>query len=78
MKTTRPTTTPASSPACTARERWARSAWCFPDYHESLWGKPPCDFQAHERFFGLWRPDGSLKPMGQAVARFRQGRAEGA
>ena len=35
--------------------------WCFPDYHESLWDRPPCDFQAHERCFGLWRPDGSLR-----------------
>ena len=44
--------------------------WCFPDYHNSLWDKPPCDFQQHERFFGLWRPDGSLKPMGRAVQQF--------
>lgn len=44
--------------------------WCFPDYDPSLWGKPPCDFQLYERFFGLWRPDGSLKPMGKAVADF--------
>lgn len=49
-------------------------AWCFPDYHQSLWGWPPCDFQAHERFFGLWRPDGSLKPMGKAVADFARGK----
>lgn len=45
-------------------------AWCFPDYDKSLWNKPPCDFQAFERFFGLWRPDGSLKPMGKVVADF--------
>ncbi len=44
--------------------------WCFPDYDKSLWGRPPCDFQHYERFFGLWRPDGSLKPMGKAVAEF--------
>ena len=44
--------------------------WCSPDYHESLWNEPPCDFQPFERFFGLWRPDGSLKPMGQAVKDF--------
>ena len=24
--------------------------WCFADYHESLWGRPPCDHQRHERF----------------------------
>ena len=44
--------------------------WCFPDYDPSLWGKPPCDFQHYERFFGLWRPNGSLKPMGKAVGEF--------
>jgi endo-1,4-beta-mannosidase len=44
--------------------------WCFPDYYPSLWDRPPCDFQAHERWFGLWRPDGSLKPMGKVVERF--------
>src|SRR4051794_40899704 len=45
-------------------------AWCFPDYDQSLWDRPPCDFQAFERFFGLYRPDGSIKPMGKAVADF--------
>ncbi|QOV92224.1 glycoside hydrolase 5 family protein [Humisphaera borealis] len=44
--------------------------WCFPDYDKSIWDRPPCDFQPFERFFGLWRPDGSLKPMGQAVKDF--------
>jgi endo-1,4-beta-mannosidase len=37
-------------------------AWCFSDYDPSLWNEPPCDLQVHERFFGLLRPDGSLKP----------------
>jgi len=45
-------------------------AWCFPDYHQSLWDRPPCDFQAFERFFGLFRPDGSIKPMGKVVSDF--------
>ena len=49
-------------------------AWCFPDYHESLWDRPPCDFQAHERWFGLWRPDGTLKPMGKVIAEFARNR----
>ena len=44
--------------------------WCFPDYDQSIWDRPPCDFQPFERFFGLWRPDGSLKPAGQAVKDF--------
>ena len=49
-------------------------AWCFPDYAPQLWDRPPCDFQPFERFFGLWRPDGSLKPMGKAVADFAASR----
>ena len=44
--------------------------WCFPDYHNTLWDRPPCDYQWHERFFGLWRADGSLKPMGKVVGEF--------
>jgi endo-1,4-beta-mannosidase len=44
--------------------------WCFADYHESLWGRPPCDEARHERFFGLVRPDGSLKPHAEVVSKF--------
>jgi endo-1,4-beta-mannosidase len=44
--------------------------WCFPDYDPSLWDKPPCNRYLHERFFGLWRADGTLKPMGKVVADF--------
>lgn len=44
--------------------------WCFADYHPSLWTRPPCDYQVHERFFGLVRPDGSLKPAAAAVREF--------
>ena len=45
-------------------------AWCFGDYAPELWDRPPCDLQKHERFFGLYRADGTLKPMGHAVRRF--------
>jgi len=45
-------------------------AWCFGDYVEELWDRPPCDLQEHERFFGLYRADGSLKPMGEVVRDF--------
>ena len=45
-------------------------AWCFGDYAEHLWDRPPCDLQAHERFFGLYRADGTLKPMGEELRRF--------
>jgi hypothetical protein len=45
-------------------------AWCFGDYAADLWDRPPCDLQKHERFFGLYRADGTLKPMGRAVRDF--------
>ena len=46
--------------------------WCFADYAEDLWDRPPCDpgGAKHERHFGLVRPDGSLKPHADAVRRF--------
>lgn len=48
--------------------------WCFADYHESLWDRPPCDPHGatHERHFGLVRPDGSLKPHAEVIRRFAQ------
>jgi endo-1,4-beta-mannosidase len=45
-------------------------AWCFADYHPSLWDKPPCSESWHERFFGLVRPDGSLKPHANVIKDF--------
>jgi endo-1,4-beta-mannosidase len=44
--------------------------WCYADYHESLWDRPPCDLQKHERHFGLVRPDGSLKPHAEVLREF--------
>lgn len=44
-------------------------AWCYSDYHPALWTEPPCAEQGHERFFGLFRYDGSAKP---AVSVLRQ------
>lgn len=44
--------------------------WCFADYIEALWDKPPCKESRHERFFGLVRPDGSLKPHAEVIRRF--------
>lgn len=48
--------------------------WCFADYHPDLWDRPPCDQSRHERFFGLVRPDGSLKPHAEVVKAFAAGR----
>jgi endo-1,4-beta-mannosidase len=44
--------------------------WCFADYTPDLWDRPPCDEARHERFFGLVRPDGSLKPHAETVRAF--------
>jgi endo-1,4-beta-mannosidase len=44
--------------------------WCFADYARELWELPPCQTQWHERFFGLVRPDGSLKPHAKVIQEF--------
>lgn len=44
--------------------------WCFADYVEELWDKPPCSESRHERFFGLVRPNGTLKPHVEVIKRF--------
>lgn len=44
--------------------------WCFADYHPSLWNLPPCQQSIHERFFGLVRSDGSLKPHAEWLRDF--------
>jgi len=49
-------------------------AWCFADYIPELWDRPPCDYFLHERSFGLFRADGSLKPVGEAVGKFARSR----
>jgi endo-1,4-beta-mannosidase len=50
--------------------------WCFADYAEHLWGRPPCDDRGapHERHFGLIRPDGTLKPHAEVLRRFAASR----
>jgi endo-1,4-beta-mannosidase len=44
--------------------------WCFADYDESLWDRPPCRDHRHERSFGLVRSDGSLKPHASVLREF--------
>lgn len=44
--------------------------WCYADYIPELYHRPPCDEAHHERFFGLVRPDGSLKPHAEVIRRF--------
>jgi endo-1,4-beta-mannosidase len=42
-------------------------AWDFSDYDPCVWHKPPFDSHEHERFFGLTRYDGTVKPSGEAM-----------
>lgn len=44
--------------------------WCYADYIPELWERPPCQESHHERFFGLVRPDGTLKPHAEVIKRF--------
>lgn len=44
--------------------------WCYADYIPELWNVPPCQNAIHERFFGLVRPDGSLKPHAKVIQEF--------
>ena len=44
--------------------------WCYADYIPQLWDLPPCNNAQHERFFGLVRPDGSLKPHAKVIQEF--------
>lgn len=45
--------------------------WCFADYSENLWHLPPFDRNIHERFFGIFRDDGSPKRSLDAIRRFK-------
>jgi endo-1,4-beta-mannosidase len=45
--------------------------WCFADYAPSIWERPPLDLAPHERSFGLWRADGTPKPVVEAIGRHR-------
>ena len=50
--------------------------WCYADYIPELWDLPPCQNAVHERFFGLVRPDGSLKPHARVVQEFSKTRPQ--
>lgn len=41
--------------------------WCYGDYHPDLWDKPPLKDNPHERYFGLFRHDGSPKPAATLI-----------
>jgi endo-1,4-beta-mannosidase len=44
--------------------------WCYRDYAEALWNAPPLDTATWERWFGLWRADGTPKPAVAEVTSF--------
>jgi endo-1,4-beta-mannosidase len=50
--------------------------WCYADYIPELWNRPPCQNSVHERFFGLVRPDGSLKPHAKVIQEFAKTKPE--
>jgi len=50
--------------------------WCYADYIPELWDLPPCQNAVHERFFGLVRPDGSLKPHARVIQEFSKTRPQ--
>jgi endo-1,4-beta-mannosidase len=50
--------------------------WCYADYIPELWDLPPCQNSVHERFFGLVRPDGSLKPHARVIQEFAKSRPQ--
>jgi len=51
--------------------------WMFSDYDPVLWDKPPFDTHEHERFFGLTRYDGTVKPSGEVMRSFSERIAAG-
>jgi endo-1,4-beta-mannosidase len=48
--------------------------WCWADYDPSLFDAPPLLESVHERFFGIVRSDGSLKPHAQVIRDFAETR----
>ena len=50
--------------------------WCYADYVPELWDLPPCQNAKHERWFGLVRPDGSLKPHAKVIQEFAKSKPQ--
>ncbi|MCK4859063.1 MAG: hypothetical protein KAS87_00705, partial [Candidatus Omnitrophica bacterium] len=45
--------------------------WCYSDYHPSIFSQPPFEHSIHERSFGLFRDDGSLKPYKNIIEKYQ-------
>ena len=52
-------------------------AWCYGDYDDRLFGRPPLAKAVRERTFGLVRKNGSEKPAADVFRRFSERRIEG-
>ena len=52
-------------------------AWCYPDYDESLFSRPPLARTVRERTFGIVRADGSEKPAADVFRQLRRRRDAG-
>jgi endo-1,4-beta-mannosidase len=52
-------------------------AWCYPDYDESLFHRPPLAKTVRERTFGIVRADGSEKPAADVFRKLRRRRDAG-
>ena len=52
-------------------------AWCYPDYDESLFARPPLAITVRERTFGIVRADGSEKPAADVFRKVRRRRDAG-
>jgi len=49
---------------------WGAFAWCYSDYEEHLFEKPPLKENPHERYFGLFKADGSPKKAAGVFQEF--------
>ena len=52
-------------------------AWCYGDYDDRLFSRPPLANAVRERTFGLVRKNGSEKPAADVFRRFSERRIEG-
>jgi endo-1,4-beta-mannosidase len=56
-----------------AKELGCKAAlvWCWSDYDQSLYNQLPFNYLIHERYFGLFRADGSPKPVALTLKSFK-------
>jgi len=52
---------------------WGAFAWCYSDYQPHLFEQPPLKDNPHERYFGLFKADGSPKKAVKVFQEFAEG-----